>query len=54
MLFINQKNFLLSIADYLGIPNQNGLEINLLQAAIGFAKVYPDKNLNKIFQIMSS
>ena len=54
VIYQPKKTFLLSIADYLGIPNQNGLEINLLQAAIGFAKVYPDKNLNKIFQIMSS
>ena len=54
VIYQPDKTLLLSIADYLGIPNQNGLEINLLQAAISFAKVHPDKNLNKIFKIMSS
>ena len=54
VIYQPDKTLLLSIADYLGIPNQNGLKINLLQAAIGFAKVYPDKNLNKIYKIMSS
>ena len=45
---------LLKIADYLGIHSKNGLEINLLQAAISFKKVYPNQKLNEIYEIMGS
>ena len=54
VIYQPEKTFLLNLADYLGIPSQNGLEINLLQAAIGFQKVNPSQKLNKIFEIMNS
>ena len=54
VIYQPEKTLLLNLADYLGIPSQNGLEINLLQAAIGFQKVNPSQKLNKIFEIMNS
>ena len=45
---------LLTAADYLGISNQNGLEINLLQAAIGFNIINKEEKLSNILNIMRS
>ena len=54
VIYQPDKTLLLKIADYLGINSQNGLEINLLQAAISFQKVYPNQKLNEIYEIMGS
>ena len=54
VIYQPEKTLLLNLADYCGIPSQNGLEINLLQAAIGFKKVNPSQKLNEIFKIMNS
>ena len=54
VIYQPEKTLLLNLANYLGIPSQNGLEINLLQAAIGFQKVNPSQKLNEIFEIMNS
>ena len=54
VIYQPEKTLLLNLADYLGIQSQNGLEINLLQAAIGFQIVNPSQKLSKIFQIMNS
>ena len=54
VIYQPDKTLLLKIADYLGIRSKNGLEINLLQAAISFKKVYPNQKLNEIYEIMGS
>ena len=54
VIYQPDKTLLLKIADYLGVNSQNGLEINLLQAAISFQKVYPNQKLNEIYEIMGS
>ena len=54
VIYQPEKTLLLNLADYCGIPSQNGLEINLLQATIGFKKVNPSQKLNEIFKIMNS
>ena len=44
VIYQPDKTLLLKIADYLGIRSKNGLEINLLQAAISFKKYTQIKN----------
>ena len=54
VIYQPSKTLLLLAAEYFGIPNQNGLEINLLQAAIGFQKVNPENSLENVIKIMES
>ena len=54
VIYQPSKTLLLLAAEYFGIPNQNGLEINLLQAAIGFQKVNPENSLEHVIKIMES
>ena len=54
VIYQPEKTILLTAADYLGISNQNGLEINLLQAAIGFNIINEEEKLSNIINIMRS
>jgi len=54
VIYQPEKTILLTAADYLGISNQNGLEINLLQAAIGFNIINKEEKLSNILNIMRS
>ena len=54
VIYQPEKTILLTAADYLGILNQNGLEINLLQAAIGFNIINEEEKLSNILNIMRS
>ena len=54
VIYQPEKTILLTAADYLGILNQNGLEINLLQAAIGFNIINDEEKLSNILNIMRS
>ena len=54
VIYQPSQTLLLLAAEYFGIPNQNGLEINLLQAAIGFQKVNPENSLEHVIKIMES
>ena len=54
VIYQPEKTILLTAAEYLGILNQNGLEINLLQAAIGFNIINKKEKLSNILNIMRS
>ena len=54
VIYQPEKTILLKAAEYLGILNENGLEINLLQAAIGFNIINKKEKLSNIISIMRS
>ena len=54
VIYQPEKTILLKAAEYLGILSENGLEINLLQAAIGFNIINKKEKLSNIISIMRS